>query len=1464
MRRVRALLIACATVGAGVSAAPAAGRIGPPPELAIARLQYDGGGDWYANASSLPNLLAAVRERTTLRPAPVEARVRLDDDRLWDYPYLHMTGHGEVKFSPSEVARLRAYVLRGGFLHADDNYGMDASFRREIARVFPDRPLVEVPRTHPIYHVVYDFPRGLPKIHEHDGKPARGFGIFVGDRLAVFYSVECDLGNGWETRRYVPWRPAGAARAGAAHGREPVRLRRDGAHGMSTGVAAARSGSPLAERVAREHDATVRLARLAAGGAVATGVVVGAAAAVWALGDGRWLTGPATAPALCGFALGVLGLGGAAAAERAVRRGTARDRVVRHVEGERALRSGALRVALEVGEAGAMGALAAAQLAPALAGHAGALAPAWRRRLVRRVAGAGVALAGGAGVLAVSAARWPDGATALAHPVAAARGTLLPPLQFVGAPARVARGRDLHLRLDAPGRRRVEVAWRIAGRGWATRTVVPDDRGRAEFALGTVDAALAVVATDGRARTDTLHVAADDRAFVGAPRLRATYPAYLGLPVAEVPFGDTVRVPRGTVLDLHARASAPSLRVSLVESGTTHTAEHVGDSLVVRWTPAGTARLAWVAAADARGAVDMPEAFVVVAVPDAPPTASAALQQGVYDGATPVIVAISAGDDHGLASVRLHVSRRATGGAETTLGAPVVLLGAGGGTQAAWSGAATVDPVRLGITPGEAAVIRVEAVDASPWAQRGWSTPLVLAAPTRAVLRTSARATGDSAVAGVAAALAAARDLEQRTADAARSRTFAGAAASASPAGAAAPTGTPNAAGPRAATPLSYEAAERARALAAQQRQLASSVATARAQTEALERRLQQAGALDTALARQLADARRMLQDALTPELAAKLAAMEQGGAGMSAPQARATLEELASAQRALRERLERTADLLRRAALEGAMQTLGDEARDVAAAEARAIPPQANGTKAQSGGADAERAKPAPAESPAQTAARAAAVRDAIDSLRARLGREQATSGANGAAQANAHAARSAQAMQQAAAQATRQAAAGRSGAQGEPESGAASAAQSAASEMRAAADALAQGRTAQIDAWKASLGAELDRAASETAQLAREQAAVREAARAGNDPAGARSAEAAVRQGVEQTARRLEQAGRTSALVSERTRRAMDEARQQVGAAARALERQGGGPNATPGGGSPGGASPSSGSASAGRSPDAAMAAAEEALARASGALVRDRARVRDANSATGAEEVLAQFRAAAGQQGQINAQSLALPQPGGSGSQGSGTQGKGGEGKRGQSGQNGEGSPGGGREGARRLAEQQRAIADRLERIGDADASGRSDELAREARALAATLDRQAAGAAPNDPVTLARQQQLYRKLLEAGQSLERDEQDEQGPRQARAGVTVGAGAPGEGVTRGRAATHVTPPTWTELRALPPEERRLVLEYFRRLNASSDGTPGSAPSAPSVSAPPVSAPPVNGAPVSGAPGAPPRRSP
>lgn len=167
-------------------------------DFTIARLKYGGGGDWYANPSSLPNLLAQINERTSIRAAAREAVVEIKDPRLFEHPYLYMTGHGNVRFTDDEVKILRNYFAAGGFLHADDNYGMDSSFRREIVKVFPDSPLVELPFDHPIYHSFYEFTNGLPKIHEHDSKPAQGFGIFYEGRLVVFYTYECDLGDGWE------------------------------------------------------------------------------------------------------------------------------------------------------------------------------------------------------------------------------------------------------------------------------------------------------------------------------------------------------------------------------------------------------------------------------------------------------------------------------------------------------------------------------------------------------------------------------------------------------------------------------------------------------------------------------------------------------------------------------------------------------------------------------------------------------------------------------------------------------------------------------------------------------------------------------------------------------------------------------------------------------------------------------------------------------------------------------------------------------------------------------------------------------------------------------------------------------------------------------------------------------------------------------------------------------------------
>jgi len=168
-----------------------------PGEFTIARLKYRGGGDWYTDPTSLPNLLRQV-EKVLGIPTAEEVRVSPLDEHLFAYPFLYMTGHGRVKFSSEEAARLRLYLESGGFLWADDCYGMDEYFRKEIRKVFPDDELVELPFDHEIYHMVYDFDQGLPKIHEHHGGPPHGYGIIHNGRLVVFYSYNTDIGCGLE------------------------------------------------------------------------------------------------------------------------------------------------------------------------------------------------------------------------------------------------------------------------------------------------------------------------------------------------------------------------------------------------------------------------------------------------------------------------------------------------------------------------------------------------------------------------------------------------------------------------------------------------------------------------------------------------------------------------------------------------------------------------------------------------------------------------------------------------------------------------------------------------------------------------------------------------------------------------------------------------------------------------------------------------------------------------------------------------------------------------------------------------------------------------------------------------------------------------------------------------------------------------------------------------------------------
>jgi len=194
---VKSTLFALTLVGINFFEASAQSSA-PGEALTIARLNYGGGGDWYNGPTEIPNLLAFIREQTSIQTGDEEAHVEIMDEDLFAYPILYLTGHGNIRFTEAEVRRLRIYLENGGFLLANDDYGLDRPFRREVARLFPDKELVELPPSFEIFHEPFNFPNGLPKIHEHDGGRPEALGLFHEGRLVIFYNFNSDIGDGWD------------------------------------------------------------------------------------------------------------------------------------------------------------------------------------------------------------------------------------------------------------------------------------------------------------------------------------------------------------------------------------------------------------------------------------------------------------------------------------------------------------------------------------------------------------------------------------------------------------------------------------------------------------------------------------------------------------------------------------------------------------------------------------------------------------------------------------------------------------------------------------------------------------------------------------------------------------------------------------------------------------------------------------------------------------------------------------------------------------------------------------------------------------------------------------------------------------------------------------------------------------------------------------------------------------------
>jgi hypothetical protein len=1099
---------------------------------------------------------------------------------------------------------------------------------------------------------------------------------------------------------------------------------------------------------------TAALAAQGLGIALALAALVLAGGAL-VLGDARWIGLPAV-PLLAWMA--VLGLVAGASwwTGRRLQRRASRDQVAASIERERALRTGALRGALEVSESGVLGRRAADALARTLGANRGPLAPRAQRDLWMRGA-----MAGGAaviGILALGAARTasPDGWRAIRHPLGAYTGRLLEPITLANVPPAVLRGERVRLTILAPHRRGITLASRATGRPWRTDALaVTGDV--ATVQLGPVDADLVLVASDGRVSSDTVVIRVTDRPFVGDVSVRAQYPAYLGRAPEILPAGEVARIPRGTVLAIRGRASVALSAIALARGADTVRLTPDDHAFGGRLSSPESGRWAWIAQGAQGPIADVPAPLELEVVADSAPVAEilAPQRDTVVLAEDRVRLRAAASDDHGVATVMLRSWRVPDGGTAQ----PAVMQAIATPGEAQWLGEVAIELSARGLEPGDALHVVLEATDASPWRQTGASRELVLRVPSLRERREIARALADSAVARAQDAARDQKELERRTGEAARSRTDR------------AQSATPD---EREAPEMSFENAERNRALAREQQELRDRVQQLQRDAKSLEEQLRAANALDTALARQLQEVQRQLAEALTPEMQAQLAKLQQATKELSSQQARKSLEELQAEQQRLREQLERTAEMLKRAALEGAMETLHDDAEELAQRE-RALADSLAGGKEQT------------AEQSERMAREAEQLQERIEEIAERLKQEQAEAGASKLEEAAKNAERSAEAMERAAEGAPRQQSGERqqggdqqrgqqqsgqqqSGQQqrqagGQQQQQRADAAREGAERMDQAAQQLQEARQQQVEEWKEELTSELDRSIQELAQLSREQADLAEQARQGKDAADMRSQQSAVQQGTEQVGERLQEQAGKSAHVSPQSLGARGEARRKVQEASQQVAQS------------------RSGSGAAESMEDAARS-----LNQAAASLVRDRERAASAQSASGMQEMLQRMQELAQQQGQLNAQtSSILPMPG---SQASAQ--------------------------ARMLAARQRQLARQHDEAGEGDQTGRAEQLAREMRQIAEALQQ-----GRLDATVVDRQQRLFRRLLDAGLSLQKEEREEQGERESTAAGATERVTPGS-EARGRDANRFREPDWNELRGLTAEERRAVLEYFKRLNA------------------------------------------
>jgi len=1051
--------------------------------------------------------------------------------------------------------------------------------------------------------------------------------------------------------------------------------------------------------------------------------VIGAGALL--LGGARWIGLPRATPVLVWIALVALDAAAVWLLWTRSRRTLAQSSVAAAIEHEQDLRAGALRGVIEVAES-AIVRRADRAMAGTLEGRGPTLAPALLRTRRTRAAQASAVAFVTLALLLWAAPSLSDGLLAIRRPFAAWSGSLVPALSFRDLPTDLLRGEALRVTIEATGRRALTLSSRTTGEGWQTASLHVDPAtGLATTTIGPVRGDIILTATDGRNVTDTMRVRVTDKPFVGGVVLRATYPAYLGRAAEGLPVGEPMQVPRGTVIAVTGRASTKLERVYVRGEQDSVSFAVSGQAFSGVLAPKQSSHWSWFAFGERVAIADVPLPLEIDVIPDSVPTVE------MVQPATDTLVAavdkiqlqITASDDHGLSVVELIATRRTARGKSE---APILgKLATQQGTV--WNGAPVIDLAPFELQAGDALRLQVAATDNSPWKQRGVSREVVIRIPTMEERRSMARTSADSTANAARNAATQQKSLEQRTDEASRERGNRGN-----------QNNQPGADAGKKDKEMSYESAEKARALAQEQKELAEKIDKLKDAAAALQEQLKEAGALDSSLARQLREAQDLLRDALTPEMMEQMKKLENSTRELNGDQSRDALKNMAEMQKKLREQLEKSAEMLKRAALEGAMETLKDEAKEIADKQRQmtdSAPKMDPEGKKEAGDKLADRSD---------------RLSNDVKQLQQRLQKEKADAAAQKAQSAQQHAEKSEQQMRQ-------------------------QDSKSASQQMDQAAKDLQDAREQQVGEWKKELTDALDQSIQELLQMAREESSLEEKARsAGRDQAKTdplRGQQSAVQQGVDKTAERMQKEGNKTSLLSGRAQRAMNEAMQRTQQATQQLTEQRGSQQAS-----------------------GALGDAAEALNRAAASLARDREKANSSSSATGFSEMIQQMQEMAKKQGSINAQAQGLmPIPG-----------------QGQMNPESQAT-------ARMLARQQRSIANQLEEISDAAGGDRAGELAKEARQLAEALEQTRV-----DAQTVARQQQLFRRMLDAGRSLEKEEREDNEKREAKSATGDNKFDPGANAVRGKAGQKFGEPTWDELRGLSADERRAILEYFKRINA------------------------------------------